>query len=591
MDPISESANDKPTVQPEITPQEDQTPEKAAPTTPPGPTDAPAEAASALPEPAPSEAPKEADAPFTPRRRRRPEPAAATKPLTPAELAASLSGKDDKDLDLEVEAAMQGVSEAEMGAATVTPPSAEEPVPDSLMTGRVANVGSDDILIDFDGKSLGTMPLSEADSKETYAVGDSVEVYVVGKDKRSGLYSVSRRKAKRAAILRDLKVGLVVEGRVVAMNRGGLEVNVDGLHGFIPASQVDLHFMKDISDLIGETVRLEITRFEVDGDRENLVFSRRKVLMREEAEQKEAAIQSLEEGQTRQGIVRNVTDYGAFVDIGGIDGLLHVTDMSWGRIDNPGDLVKVGDKIEVKVIKVNKQKKKISLSLKQTTPNPWDTAGEKYTPNTKLHGRVVRLESFGAFVEIEPGLDGLLPISELSWTRRIRHPSEVVKPGDIVEVSVLTIDPEKKRISLSLKQLCDDPWTTAAERYVEGAKIKGKVARTTDFGAFVQLEEGIDGLVHISEIAEERIRQVTDKVKAGDEVEVRVLSVDPEAKKVSLSMKPETTAPSTEALARMEAERAAERKRKPSKPRRGGITYDWDGGLTLGGLDPSKFGS
>jgi small subunit ribosomal protein S1 len=314
--------------------------------------------------------------------------------------------------------------------------------------------------------------------------------------------------------------------------------------------------------------------------------------MREDEERKQKTFQAIEVGQIRHGVVRNIAEYGAFVDIGGIDGLLHVTDMSWGRVNKPEEIVKIGDEIDVKVIKVNADKKKISLSLKQTKPDPWLHAAEKYSQGQKLTGRVVRTENFGAFVEVEPGLDGLIPISELSWTKRIRHPSDVLKEGDMVEISILSMDIDKKRMSLSLKQLAEDPWATVTERYTDGATVKGKVVRTTDFGAFVQLEEGIDGLIHISELSEERVRAVTDKVQPGQEVEVRILGVDAEAKKISLSMRRPPTGPTPEELAKMQAERAAaEAKRKPAKPRRGGITVDWnDGGLSLGSLDPNKFG-
>lgn len=515
---------------------------------------------------------------------------------SPAELAADLGQIDDRTLDQAVEEAMGGLTEADLTAGGPPTPQFDQLSPGDLVAGRVANVGSDDVLIDFDGKSLGAMPLAEMGKDETYAVGQRVEVMVIGRDGRSGLLSVSRRKAKRAAIVGNMKVGMVLEGRVVGMNKGGLEVEIEGMRGFIPASQVDVRFVKDISALIGQTIRAEVTKFELDEDVENIVLSRRKVLEREETERKENLLQTLQPGEVLQGVVRSLAEYGAFVDIGGVDGLLHVTDMSWGRVNKPEDVVKVGDRVNVMVTKVNREKKRISLSLKQTTPNPWDTVEQKYSTGTRIQGRVVRLESFGAFVELEPGLDGLLPISELSWTRRVRHPSEVVKEGDVVEVSILNIDVEKKRLSLSLKALGEDPWATIAQRYAEGSRVKGKVVRTTDFGAFVSLEDGIDGLIHISELSDERVRAVTDKVQVGQEVEVRVLSVDAEAKKIGLSLKEPPTRPSPEEIARFQAERAAQEtaaaKKQRARPRRGGITVGWDdGGMTLGSLDPSKFAS
>jgi len=502
-------------------------------------------------------------------------------------MVAAITADEDHSLDKALDEAMSGFEEdAALSTAGASMSISTDPETDALVAGRIANIGSEDVLIDFGAKSLGVMPRSDLPEGRTYNVGDSLEVLVTGKDEQGGLLTVSHKKARQERLLRDMKVGTVVEGSVTGMNRGGLEVNVDGLPAFMPAGQVDAHFLKDISTLIGTKVRAEVTRF--DRADANIVLSRRKVQMREEQEQKEKAFEVLQVGQVLKGKVRNLADYGAFVDIGGVDGLLHVSDMSWGRINHPQDVLSVGDDIEVKVIKINQEKRKISLSLKQTMPNPWDGVADKYAVNSKVSGRVVRLANFGAFVELEPGLDALLPISEMSWTRRLRHPKELVKEGDVVEASILSCEPEKKRISLSLKALSEDPWTAATLHYTPGSKIKGKVVRTTDFGAFVNLEEGIDGLIHISELDDKRIRAVTDKVKAGDEVEVRVLSVDTEAKKISLSMRAPPPEPTAAEIAAAKAEqRAIEERRAKSKNRRGGITFGWDQGLSS--LDPSKF--
>ena len=509
------------------------------------------------------------------------------KPPSTAELAASMNELDDAALERAVDEAMAELKPAEVSAAGAEPPKADEPSTGTIVTGRIANIGSKDVLIDLGLKSFGAMPLAEFGHEEKYAVGDSIEVLIVGEDPRSGLLDVSRRKARQASVLQNLKPGLVVEGHVTGMNKGGLEVNIDGLRGFIPASQVDVHFRKDISELIGQKIRAEVTKFDFDNETPNIVLSRRNVLQREQEEQKEQLFNQLQVGEVRRGKVRSVTEYGAFVDLGGIDGLLHIRDLSWGHVEKTEDVVKPGDEIDVAIIKISHEKKRISLSLKQTISNPWETAVQRYTPGLRLNGRVARLANFGAFVELEPGVDGLLPISEMSWTRRVRHPSELVKEGDVVEVSILTVDGENRRISLSLKALSEDPWSAAKERYAVGSTIKGKVVRTTDFGAFVQLEDGIDGLVHISEISDERIRAVTDKVKPGDEVEVRVLGVDTEAKKISLSMRKPPARPSPEEIAAAQAARAAAEKKKPSKPRRGGLTIGWDQGF--GSLDPSQF--
>lgn len=509
-------------------------------------------------------------------------------------IAAALDDARSIELDGDVDAAMMGMSASDLTAANSPQPvqvAADENVPGSLVTGRVANIGSEDVLIDFGGKSLGVMSRAEFGKDEHYEVGAPIEVLILEGSSTSGLINVSRKKAKQAAIMRDIQPGLVVEGMITGMNKGGLDMDIEGLRGFIPASQVDLHFMKDISDLIGKRVKAEVTKFDrLDG---NIVLSRRKVLMREEAEAKEKAFTEISVGQLCRGTVRSLTEYGAFVNIGGVDGLLHISDMSWGRVNKPEDVVKVGDEVEVKVIKLDQAKKKISLSLKGAVPNPWTRVADKYQVNEKVTGRVVRLQPFGAFVELEPGVDGLLPISELSWTRRVRHPSEIVKEGDVVQVSILSVEPDKQRISLGLKQLTQDPWSVADEKYPAGAMIKGKVVRTTDFGAFVELEEGIDGLIHISELADHRVNAVTDKVKPGQEVEVRVLGVDRENQRIKLSMKTPPKMPTPEELAEIAAKRAAaaaeaKKRAEKSEKRRGGLTLGWTSGLDS--LDPSKFG-
>ena len=514
--------------------------------------------------------------------------APAGKPIkpSPAEMVAAITADQDHSLDKALEEAMSGFQDDDLSADAAAVPMTEDPAVDSLVTGRIANIGSQDVLVDFGTKSLGVMQRSDLPDDQAFNVGDSLEVLVTGQDPQGGLLTVSHKKARQERLLRDMKVGMLVEGVVTGMNRGGLEVDLNGLRAFMPSGQVDAHFVKDISTLIGTKVRAEVTRF--DFSDKNIVVSRRKVQLREAQEQKEKAFAELEVGQTVRGKVRNLADYGAFVDIGGVDGLLHVSDMSWGRVKHPQDVLKVDEEIEVKIIKINHEKKKVSLSLKQTTPNPWDGAAEKYPINAKVSGRVVRLANFGAFVELEPGLDALLPISEMSWTRRLRDPKELLKEGDVVEASVLSCDPDKQRISLSLKALKDDPWTVVAQNYAPGAKIKGKVVRTTDFGAFVNLEEGIDGLIHISELDDKRIRAVTDKVKVGDEVEVRVLGVDTEARKIALSLRAPPPEPTAEEIAEAKAkQQAIEKRRAKSKNRRGGITFGWDEGLSA--LDPSKF--
>jgi small subunit ribosomal protein S1 len=496
------------------------------------------------------------------------------------------SAEADAEINRAVEEAMEGVTATDLAAAAQAAPPVE-PTGEAILKGRIANIGSQDVLIDFGGKSLGAMSLTEFAKDEKYSVGDDIEVALVGGEELpGGLLAVSRRKARQSSLLRNLKPGAIVEGVVKGMNKGGLEVDIDGLRGFIPASQVDLHFLKDISSLLGQTIRAEVTK--CDPNEDSIVLSRRKYQVQEEEHRKVEAFAALQLGEVRRGVVRSLTEYGAFVSLGGVDGLLHVTDMSWGRVNKPEEIVKVGDEIEVKIIKLQRDERKVSLSLKDARPNPWESVPQRYTVGDQLKGRVLRLQNFGAFVELEPGVEGLLPVSELSWTRRVRHPSEVLNEGDVIDIKILEIDPEKRRLALSVKNLREDPWAAVKEKYAVGTVLTAKVARTADFGAFVELEEGIDGLVHISELSEQHVKSVADKVKPGQEVEVRVLGVDTEAKKISLTMKKPPAPPSPEELARRERERQETLKRREKREsRRGGITIGWDQGL--GGLDPSKF--
>jgi small subunit ribosomal protein S1 len=489
----------------------------------------------------------------------------------------------DPELEREIAEATEELSAAFM-AGTLndgTLQTEESYEPGSLARGRVANVASQDVLIDLGGKLLGVVPRNEF-SDPPPIIGDMVECVVEGLDARGGLIVLSKKKAARAAVWRDMQVGLVVAGKVTGMNRGGLEMDVQGIRAFIPASQADTHFLKDISELIGQEIQAEVTKF--DREDENLVLSRRKVLEREALERRERMLEELQPGQTRRGRVRNITDFGAFVELEpGVDGLLHVSDMSWGRITNPAEVVKLDQEIEVQVLKVDRKSGRISLGLKQISANPWENVAERFSPQQRVRGRVVRLADFGAFVELEPGIDGLIPLSEMSWTRRLRHPREALKEGDVVEVAVLSIDAEKHRISLGLKQTEANPWDGVAERYPPDHFVPGKVMRITEFGAFVQLESGLEGLLHISEIAEGRIRAVSDKINSGDEVQVRVLKVDLENQRISLSMRQPTVVTAAEPGAA-----PPKPSRKRSSPSRGGIDLDWAAG-GLESLDPSKY--
>src|SRR5262249_28536515 len=499
-------------------------------------------------------------------------------------------GHAEDDLDREVAAALSGLNAADLYGEAAKPGQDDPHAPGSLVRGRVANVASHDVLVDLGGKMLGVIPRVEFANPP--AVGEEVEALVDGLDARGGLLNLSVKKAAAAALWRDIEVGKVFDGRVTGMNKGGLEIDVSGVRGFIPASQVDTHFLRDISELIGQNVRAEVTKFSRDD--QNLILSRRKVLERDAIERKEQYLAELKEGQSVRGTVRNVTDYGAFIELQpGVDGLLHVSDMSWGRVTRPADVVAPDQELELAVLKINRETGKISLGLKQIKANPWETVSQRYAPQQKLQGRIARLADFGAFVELEEGVDGLIPVSEMSWTKRIRHPSEVVKEGDVVSVVVLGVDQDKHRISLGLKQAEPNPWDNIAERYPINETRPGKVKRITEFGAFVELESGIDGLLHISEISDQRIKSVGEKLKVGDDVQVRILRIDTDTRRISLSMKPVPTPPAPptpEELAAAAKAAARAARKKPPKPRRGGLEADWMG-AGLGSLDPSKFGS
>ncbi|MCK6455733.1 MAG: S1 RNA-binding domain-containing protein [Phycisphaerae bacterium] len=493
-----------------------------------------------------------------------------------------LALSSDADLERQVAEATAGMAETLLtsGPSAGASDGRDAFAPGSLVKGRVANVGSSDVLVDLGGKMLGVIPTAEFETPP--AIGAEIEALVEGPDAKGGLLMLSHRKASAAAIWRDLAVGQVLEGRISGMNKGGLEVDISGVRAFIPSSQVSTRFMKDISELIGQAARVEVMKF--DRAEQNLVVSRRKVLEREATERRANMLASLTPGQRTTGRVRSLTDYGAFVELApGVDGLLHVSDMSWGRVQKPGDVVSVGQELEVEVLKVDGDAGKISLGLKQIKGNPWERVAERFAPQQRVTGRVARLADFGAFIELEEGIDGLLPVSEMSWTRRLRHPKEVVKEGDVVEVVVLAVDAEKRRISLGLKQLQPNPWDNIAERYPPDRLIPARVARITEFGAFIELEPGLDGLLHISEISEQRIKTVSEKLQVGQEVQVRVIRIDTEAKRISLSMKPYTA---HEASPTAEAAKPAPK--KPSKPRRGGLELDW-AGVGLGSLDPSKY--
>ena len=452
---------------------------------------------------------------------------------------------------------------------------------DGLQRCRVVAIRGDDVFVDAGAKSQGVVTRQQfGDSPPS--VGEFVELVLDYYDKDSGLLVMSREGAVQAATWANLQPGVLVEGRVTGMNKGGLELDLKGIRAFMPASQVDIHRIHDISTLIGERFRCMVT--EVDRNDKNVLLSRRKLLEQEQAEALEKAMKELSEGATVSGKVTRITDFGAFVDIGGVDGLLHIADLSYSRVEKVEDVVKVGQTVTVRVLKIDSKKQRIGLGLKQALPNPWDDVDQKYSQGMTIKVRVTKLADFGAFAELEEGVEGLIPISEMSRTKRINKCSEVVNAGDIVEVQVLRIQPKERRISLSIKQLQEDPWAGATDHFPEKEKVTGTITRLTDFGAFVELRPGVEGLIHISELSDKRVRTVGDAVSVGQEVEARVLGVDPEKHRISLSLKP---APE-ELVGSSHGSTEAYQPPKRKKPLRGGLNWGGIGDLGdlsgLGGL-------
>jgi small subunit ribosomal protein S1 len=409
-----------------------------------------------------------------------------------------------------------------------------------VVHGRVVEVRDSEILVDIGYKSEGTIAIEEfRHAGSLPKVGDEIEVYLESKEDNEGLIVLSKDKADKIkvwdAISKAHDSGTPVEGRVVEVVKGGLAVDV-GVRAFLPGSQVDLRPVKNLASLMGQSIRAKVIK--LNRRRGNVVLSRRAVLEEEREEKKKHTLSVLAEGMVLTGTVKNLTDYGAFIDLGGIDGLLHVTDMSWGRIGHPSEIFQIGDQVEVVVLHFDKETGRVSLGYKQKSSDPWANVDERYPEGSKVQGRVVSLTNYGAFVELEPGVEGLVHVSEMSWTRRVRHPSKLVNVGDTVEVLVLEVNKATKRISLGMKQVESDPWATIQERYQPGMRMQGKVRNLTDFGAFVELEPGVDGLLHISDMSWTRnIGHPSEILKKGQSIETQILNVDRDNKRISLGLK------------------------------------------------------
>lgn len=482
-----------------------------------------------------------------------------------------MSGSDsfDDELQREVEEALGGMSIDEI--ESLAEPGAvgkDRPASAALRKARIDHVAGDVVFVDLGGKSPGMLSINEFDKGESVAPGTLIDIFIERFDERDGLFIVSKRKAQIENLWASLKPGAVVEGRVTGMNKGGLEVDIQGIRAFMPASQVDVAHVHDISIFLQQTIRAVVTQ--VDRADENVVISRRKQIEKERAVARDQLMTELAEGQIRSGTVRSITPYGAFVDLGGVDGLLHISDMSWSRVKDAKEVVQPGQQIEVKVLKIDREKDRISLGLKQILANPWTAVADRYQAGQQIKGRVTRLAEFGAFVEVEPGLEGLVPISEMSWVKRVRHPSEVVQEGSIIDAVVLQVDPEKRRMSLGMRQVQENPWTGAALRFAPEQVVTGKVTRLTDFGAFIEVEPGIEGLVHISQLADHHVKRVADVVQPGQEVQARVLSIDVEGQRLSLSLKGAKADQPKEAEATPTSDKDAKAKKR-KRPLRGGL--------------------
>ena len=411
-----------------------------------------------------------------------------------------------------------------------------------IVRGQVLNITDADVFVDLGLKSEAAIPRIEfltPDGELMVQAGDFVDIWVDRFDEQTGAVAVSYRKAVQERIWEEIERSFHEEtplrGRVLGRIKGGLVVDL-GVKAFLPGSHADVRAHPNPDDLLGQEIECRVIK--LNRKRGNVVVSRRQVLEREIEQRKSALVEKLTEGAVLQGRVKNITDYGAFVDLGGLDGLLHVTDIAWGRVANPSEVVQVGQELQVKVLKFDREKGRISLGVKQLLPDPWEGVASRYAPGSRVKGRVVSLTDYGAFVELEPGVEGLIHISEMAWGKRLRHPSKILKPDERVEVAILDVNSEARRISLSLRQTLPDPWAALVERVAVGSVVRGRVRHFTDFGAFVEIEEGVDGLIHISNLSwTKSFKHPSELLHKGQEVEAVVLELDPEKRRVALGLK------------------------------------------------------
>ena len=409
-----------------------------------------------------------------------------------------------------------------------------------IIKGTITEIRENEIIVDVGFKSEGAIPVSEFRGFGKINPGDQVDVFLEKLENQDGLVVLSKEKADFFKVWDEIKDGYeaerVMEGKVSRRIKGGVVVNLLGVDAFLPGSQIALRQVSNLDDLIGKSLEFKIIK--INKRRRNIVISRRIVLEEQREQQKKTLLRELVAGQVREGVVKNITDFGAFVDLGGVDGLLHLTDLTWGRSGHPSEVVSIGDKINVKVLDFDTEREKISLGLKQLTPHPWDGVEDRYGVGERMNGKVVSITDYGAFIELEKGVEGLIHISEMSWTRHVKHPSKILSIGEVIEIIVLKVDKDHQKISLGLKQVEPDPWSLIEKKYPVGTHLAGKVRNLTNFGAFVEVEEGIDGLLHISDMSwAKRVRHPSEMLKKGDEIEVVVLDISQEKKRISLGMK------------------------------------------------------
>ena len=452
-------------------------------------------------------------------------------------------GPEMVDLPGDFPSALQTPESADISEMITGMADVRGPAPGQVKKGLVVKVTDSEVMVDIGLKSEGAIPRSEflnEDGQVTVKPGDEVDVLIEAYDEQEGTFTVSHRKAAVLRAWEDLEAAWhnhsSVKGRVLERTKGGMTVSIGGVRAFLPASQADMRPLRNPDSLVGQESEFKIIK--LNQGRNNAVVSRKAALEEEAAQRRAELAERLVEGADVTGQVKNLTTYGAFVDLGGMDGLLHVTDLAWGRVSHPSEVVQVGQEVSVKVLKYDREKERISLGLKQLVPDPWERAVAYYRPGDRLTGRVVSLTDYGAFCELEPGIEGLIHVSEMTWSRYHKHPSKFVKPGDQVEVSVLEVNSKQRRISLSLRQSLGDPWSTLAERLAPGGTVEGRVRNLTEYGAFVEIEDGVEGLIHVSDLSWTRnIKHPSEVLKKGQKIRAAVVSVDPKQRRISLGLK------------------------------------------------------